>query len=73
VVEEKDARLSNGMLVHSPAYVEQARRHIDRYCVRYLRALRTVSEAEIEMDFLGMPYARSSDDWREDAELVRAA
>ena len=37
---------------------------------RYREALRAVSEAEIEMDFLGMPYARSSDDWREDAELA---
>ena len=37
---------------------------------RYREALRAVSEAEIEMDGIGMAYARSSDDWREDAELA---
>ncbi len=38
----------------------------------YLDALRRVSEAEAELDFRGIEYARSGDDWRED-DGIKAA
>lgn len=64
VVENRDERLSNGMLVHRPEYVAYAKGMIAFYVKRYRKALRTVSEAEIEMDGIGMRYSLSSYDWR---------
>ena len=73
VVEERNARLSTGALVHSPKYIAYAEGIIAFYVKRYRKALRVVTEAEIEMEGIGMKFARSSDDWREDAELVGRA
>lgn len=47
-----------------PAYVRQCQEQLARRLPRYAAAVRRVSEYEREMDLAGIPYSRSSHDWR---------
>lgn len=49
---------------HRPAYVRYARQRLAHRLSGYLAAVRRVSEFEARMDAAGIPYARSSSDWR---------
>jgi hypothetical protein len=60
-IEHRDDRLRCGELVHSRAYVGQARKLLRWHLSIYLAALRQVTEAEIKMGHIGMPFASSSD------------
>ena len=60
-IEHADDRLRCGELVHSRGYVRQARKLLRWHLSRYLAALRQVTEAEIKMGQIGMPFAKSSD------------
>lgn len=73
VLAEKDARLSSGRLVHSPAYVEQCRRDLDATCKRYLARVRRVTECEAQMTAMGIAFAASSDAWSEADTIGEAA
>ena len=71
VIAEKDERLSSGHRLHRPAYVKQCRRDLAATRKSYLARVRRITEAEQEMDRLGIPFAKSSDAWSE-AELSDA-
>ena len=60
-IEHRDDRLRCGELLHSRAYVAQCRKLLPWHLSVYLAALRQVTEAEIKMAALGMPFAGSSD------------
>lgn len=72
-IAERDERLPCGVPVHSAAYVAEAEKLLSLRLDLYLAAVRRVSEAEAEMDQIGMAYARSSDAWDLVEELREAA
>jgi hypothetical protein len=73
VLSEKNARLSTGRRVHSAAYVEACRVNLDTTCKRYLRRVRQITEAEAQMEAMGITFAKSSDAWGEFPAHSRAA
>jgi hypothetical protein len=73
VLSEKNARLSTGRRVHSAAYVEACRVNLDTTCKRYLRRVRQITEAEAQMEAMGITFAKSSDAWGESPAHSRAA
>ena len=58
-IEHRDDRLPSGTLLHSRAYVAQCRKLLPWHLSLYLAALRQVTEAEIKMGHIGMPFAKS--------------
>lgn len=65
VIAERNDRLSTGDRVHRPVFIKHTRELLAIRLPRYLAAVRRVSEAEADMDRLGIRYARSSDAWDE--------
>lgn len=63
VIAEEGETLSSGHLVHGAGYVAFCRRALPETVERYREQLRRVSEAEAEMDRIGMEFSRSSDTW----------
>lgn len=59
-IAERNERLACGVPVHRPAYVAHCRRCLAIRLPDYLAAVRRVTEYELEMDRLGIPYAKSS-------------
>jgi hypothetical protein len=60
-IEHADDRLRCGELLHSRAYVATCRKLLPWHLSVYLAALRQVTEAEIKMGHIGMPFAKSSE------------
>ena len=59
-IDERDETLCTGTLIHSPANVEQAEKLLPWRLSLYLEAVRSVTECEIKMTAIGMPFAQSS-------------
>ena len=59
-IDERHEELFPGTLVHSPANVERAEKLLPWRLSLYLEAVRSVTECEIKMTAIGMPFAQSS-------------
>src|SRR5688572_26830620 len=56
VIDERNDKLCTGTPVHSAAYVAQSERLLSVRLAAYLKAVRTVSECEVLMTAIGMPF-----------------
>jgi hypothetical protein len=57
VIAERDDKLCTGTPVHSAAYVAQCERLLSLRLATYLKAVRNVSECEVQMAAIGMQFA----------------
>jgi hypothetical protein len=57
VIAQRDDKLSTGTPVHSAAYVAQCERLLALRLATYLKAVRNVSECEVQMAAIGMQFA----------------
>lgn len=69
-IAQRDEMLTATIRRHSPKFVGYARQQLAYRLPLYLAALRRVSEYETKMDLHGVVYARSSNAWESDMDMM---